>query len=52
MNVPSTMTSTSSHPSQLNIPKMQAQETINMSLYASRKRTNLIGLFLSIFIFD
>ena len=47
MNVPSTMTSTSSHPSQLNIPKMQAQETINMSLYASRKRTNLIGLFLS-----
>jgi phosphate transport system permease protein len=26
---------------------MQAQETINMSLYASRKRTNLIGLFLS-----
>ena len=47
MNIPSTMTSTSSHPSQLNIPKMQAQETINMSLYASRKRTNLIGLFLS-----
>ena len=47
MNVPSTMTSTSSHPSQLNIPKMQAQETINMSLYASRKRTNLICLFLS-----
>ena len=47
MNVPSTMTSTSSHPSQLNIPKMQAQETINMSLYASRKRSNLIGLFLS-----
>jgi phosphate transport system permease protein len=26
---------------------MQAQESINMSLYASRKRTNLIGLFLS-----
>ncbi|NBS76943.1 MAG: phosphate ABC transporter permease PstA [Betaproteobacteria bacterium] len=26
---------------------MQTQETINMSLYASRKRTNLIGLFLS-----
>jgi phosphate transport system permease protein len=47
MIVPNAMTSTSSHPSQLNIPKMQAQETINMSLYASRKRTNLIGLFLS-----
>jgi phosphate transport system permease protein len=26
---------------------MQTQESINMSLYASRKRTNLIGLFLS-----
>ena len=47
MNVPNSLTSTSSYPSQLNIPKMQAQETINMSLYASRKRTNLIGLFLS-----
>ncbi len=47
MNVPNAMTSTSSYPSQINTPKMQTQESINMSLYASRKRTNLIGLFLS-----
>jgi len=47
MSVPSAMTSTSSYPSQAHTLKMQAQESINMSLYASRKRTNLIGLFLS-----
>jgi phosphate transport system permease protein len=41
------MTSATDFPSQLNTPKMQTQESINMSLYASRKRTNLIGLFLS-----
>ena len=41
------MTSATDYPSQLNTPKMQTQESINMSLYASRKRTNLIGLFLS-----
>ena len=47
MNPPKAMTSTAQYPSQLNTPKMQTQESINMSLYASRKRTNLIGLFLS-----
>ena len=47
MNPPKGMTSTAQYPSQLNTPKMQTQESINMSLYASRKRTNLIGLFLS-----
>ena len=47
MNPPKVMTSTAQYPSQLNTPKMQTQESINMSLYASRKRTNLIGLFLS-----
>ena len=47
MNPPNGMTSASDYPSQLNTPKMQTQESINMSLYASRKRTNLIGLFLS-----
>lgn len=29
------------------VSKMNAQESINMSIYAKRKRTNLIGLFLS-----
>jgi phosphate transport system permease protein len=29
------------------VSKMTIQETINMSIYAKRKRTNLIGLFLS-----
>jgi phosphate transport system permease protein len=33
----------STHP----VSKMKTQESINMSLYAKRKRTNLIGLFLS-----
>jgi phosphate transport system permease protein len=47
MNPPHGMTSATDYPSQLNTPKMQTQESINMSLYASRKRTNLIGLFLS-----
>jgi phosphate transport system permease protein len=47
MNPPKAMTSAADYPSQLNTPKMQTQESINMSLYASRKRTNLIGLFLS-----
>jgi phosphate transport system permease protein len=47
MNLPNGMTSATDYPSQLNTPKMQTQESINMSLYASRKRTNLIGLFLS-----
>jgi phosphate transport system permease protein len=47
MSTPNAMTSATDYPSQTNIPKMQTQETINMSLYASRKRTNLIGLFLS-----
>ena len=47
MNPPKGMTSTAQYPSQLNTPKMQTQESINMSLYPSRKRTNLIGLFLS-----
>ena len=47
MNPPKAMTSTAQYPSQLNTPKMQTQESINMSLYSSRKRTNLIGLFLS-----
>jgi len=47
MNPPNGMTSATDYPSQLNTPKMQTQESINMSLYASRKRTNLIGLFLS-----
>ena len=47
MNPPKAMTSAAQYPSQLNTPKMQTQESINMSLYASRKRTNLIGLFLS-----
>ena len=30
-----------------NVSKMTTQESINMSIYAKRKRTNLIGLFLS-----
>lgn len=47
MTPPNGMTSATDYPSQLNTPKMQTQESINMSLYASRKRTNLIGLFLS-----
>ncbi len=47
MSIPNAMTSATNYPSQLHSTKMQAQETINMSLYASRKRTNLIGLFLS-----
>ncbi len=47
MNPQNGMTSATDYPSQLNTPKMQTQESINMSLYASRKRTNLIGLFLS-----
>ena len=47
MNPPNGMTSATDYPSQLNTPKMQTQESINMSLYASRKRTNLNGLFLS-----
>ena len=47
MSTPNAMTSATDYPSQLNSTKMQTQETINMSLYASRKRTNLIGLFLS-----
>ena len=47
MNPPNGMTSATDYPSQLNTPKMRTQESINMSLYASRKRTNLIGLFLS-----
>ena len=47
MSIPNAMTSATDYPSQLNSTKMQTQETINMSLYASRKRTNLIGLFLS-----
>jgi len=47
MSTPDAMTSATDYPSQLTTPKMQTQETINMSLYASRKRTNLIGLFLS-----
>jgi phosphate transport system permease protein len=47
MSNPNAMTSATDYPSQLNSTKMQTQETINMSLYASRKRTNLIGLFLS-----
>ena len=47
MNPPNGMTSATDYPSQLNTPKMQTQESINMSLYASRKRTNLIGLLLS-----
>ena len=47
MNPPNGMTSATDYLSQLNTPKMQTQESINMSLYASRKRTNLIGLFLS-----
>ena len=29
------------------VSKMKTQESINMSIYAKRKRTNLIGLFLS-----
>jgi len=47
MSTPNAMTSATDYPTQLHSSKMQAQETINMSLYASRKRTNLIGLFLS-----
>jgi len=47
MSNPNAITSATDYPSQLNSTNMQAQETINMSLYASRKRTNLIGLFLS-----
>jgi phosphate transport system permease protein len=47
MTPPNGMTSATDYPLQLNTPKMQTQESINMSLYASRKRTNLIGLFLS-----
>ena len=33
----------STHP----VSKMNTQESINMSIYAKRKRTNLVGLFLS-----
>ena len=29
------------------VSKMNTKESINMSIYAKRKRTNLIGLFLS-----
>jgi len=47
MSIPDAMTSATDYTSQLHSTKMQAQETINMSLYASRKRTNLIGMFLS-----
>ena len=47
MSSQSSATSATVYPTQLHTSKMQTQESINMSLYASRKRTNLIGLFLS-----
>ncbi len=45
MNSASSISATdgSTHP----VSEMNTQESINMSLYAKRKRTNLIGLFLS-----
>lgn len=45
MNSASSISATdgSTHP----VSKMNTQESINMSIYAKRKRTNLIGLFLS-----
>ena len=47
MSSTNSMSSVAGYPTQHNTPKMQTQESINMSLYGSRKRTNLIGLFLS-----
>ncbi len=47
MNNPASMPTAADQFSQLDTNKMQTQESINMSLYAKRKRTNLIGLFLS-----
>jgi phosphate transport system permease protein len=47
MNNPASMPTAAEQFSQLDTNKMQTQESINMSLYAKRKRTNLIGLFLS-----
>lgn len=37
----------SSHADLTHMTQTNTQESINMSLYAKRKRTNLIGLFLS-----
>jgi phosphate transport system permease protein len=47
MNSASTISATDGSTHQGDVKNMNTQESINMSIYAKRKRTNLIGLFLS-----
>jgi len=47
MNSSTSISATDQDAHQGDVSKMTIQESINMSIYAKRKRTNLIGLFLS-----
>jgi len=47
MNSTTSISATDQDAHQGDVSKMTIQEPINMSIYAKRKRTNLIGLFLS-----
>ena len=47
MNSASTISATDGSTHEGDVQTMNTQESINMSIYAKRKRTNLIGLFLS-----
>jgi len=47
MNSATSISANDQEAHQGNVSKMTTQESINMSIYAKRKRTNLIGLFLS-----
>ncbi len=47
MNTTSSISTNQGYANQGELNKMEAQEVINTALYAKRKRTNLIGLFLS-----
>ena len=47
MNSATSISANDQESHQGNVSKMTTQESINMSIYAKRKRTNLIGLFLS-----
>jgi len=47
MNSASTISATDGSTHQGDVKNMNTQESINMSIYAKRKRTNLIGLFFS-----
>lgn len=47
MNSASSISATDQEAHQGDVSNMTTQESINMSIYAKRKRTNLIGLFLS-----